>query len=295
MYSLLDRTGTLDRRAQRAGFRPPAVEITGTEGCSNELTGNGQTNTRVTQDCSLRAQAGEQIAVNPLDPDNILVGQNDARTGYNRCGYAWTLDGGTHWGDDTPPFSQVPLLDNHAGEACSDPTVTWDSQGNAYITSTVFRVGAPENAVVVAKSNPGHPRRLLPLSRLVRRLPGIPRDAHGRGQQRGRRVPGQALRRCGCEHDEPEARLGVRDLDAHRPRGGGLSRRRAPDLSDHVQPVRRRRRDLVRADRDQRRGRRRLPERVQPRPRLAPGRRVRTGRSTRRSRTTTQSTGARRS
>ena len=39
------------------------------------------------------------------------------------------------------------------------------------------------------------------------------------------------------------------------------------DLPDHVQPVRRRRRDLVRADRDQRRGRRRLPDRVQPRPR----------------------------
>jgi hypothetical protein len=131
------------------------VEITGTEGCSNVFTADGRTNTRVTQDCSLRSQAGEQIAVNPLDPDNILVGQNDARTGYNRCGYAWTLDGGAHWGNDTPPFSQVPLLDNHAGEACTDPTVAWDSQGNAYIASTVYKVGAPENAVVVAKSNPG--------------------------------------------------------------------------------------------------------------------------------------------
>ena len=155
MYSLLDQTGALGRRAERAGFRPPPIEIAGTEGCSNEFTGNGQTNTRVTQDCSLRSQAGEQIAVNPLDPNNILVGQNDARTGYNHCGYAWTLDGGAHWGDETPPFFQVPLLDKHAAEACSDPTVAWDSQGDAYIASTIYRVGAPENAVVVAKSNPG--------------------------------------------------------------------------------------------------------------------------------------------
>jgi hypothetical protein len=155
LSTLLDQTGALDRRAQRAGFRPGSVEITGTEGCGNAFTGNGQTNTRVTQDCSLRSQAGEQIAINPVDPNNFLVGQNDARTGYNRCGYAWTLDAGAHWGNDTPPFSQVPLLDNHAGEACADPTVTWDSQGSAYITSTMFKVGAPENAVVVAKSNPG--------------------------------------------------------------------------------------------------------------------------------------------
>ena len=79
--------------------------------------------------------------------------------------------------------------------------------------------------------------------------------------------------RCGCERHEPEARQGVRDLDAHRPRGGGLSRRDQADLPDHVQPVRRRRRYVVGADRDQRRGRRRLPDRVQPRPRVAPGRR----------------------
>ena len=83
------------------------------------------------------------------------MGQNDARTGYNHCGYAWTLDGGAHWGDETPPFFQVPLLDKHAAEACSDPTVAWDSQGDAYIASTIYRVGAPQNAVVVAKSNPG--------------------------------------------------------------------------------------------------------------------------------------------
>src|SRR6185437_13151352 len=55
LNTLLDQTGALQRRAAGAGFRPGAVEITGTEGCSNELTGNGRTNVRVTQDCSLRS------------------------------------------------------------------------------------------------------------------------------------------------------------------------------------------------------------------------------------------------
>ena len=153
MYSLLDQTGALRRLANRAGFHPGAVEIAGTEGCRNEFTGGGQTNSRVTQDCSLRAQAGENVAVNPLDPANILVGQNDSRIGFNHCGYAWTLDGGSHWGDQTPPFFQVPLLDQKPAEACANPTVTWDSRGNAYVAGTIFDVSGPDNAVVVAKSN----------------------------------------------------------------------------------------------------------------------------------------------
>jgi hypothetical protein len=153
MYSLLDQTGALRRKAERTGFHPRDVEIAGTEGCRNEFVGGGQTNSRVTQDCSLRAQAGEDIAVNPLDASNILVGQNDSRIGFNHCGYAWTLDGGSHWGDQTPPFFQVPLLNQKPAEVCADPTVAWDSEGNAYVAGTIFNIGAPENAVVVAKSN----------------------------------------------------------------------------------------------------------------------------------------------
>jgi hypothetical protein len=154
MYSVLDQTGLLQRRANRANFRPGAVEIAGTEGCRNEFVGGGQTNSRVTQDCSLRAQAGETVAVNPLDAANILVGQNDSRVGFNHCGYAWTLDGGSHWGDQTPPFFEVPLLNQKPAQACANPTVTWDSQGNAYVAGTIFDVLDPYSGIVVAKSNP---------------------------------------------------------------------------------------------------------------------------------------------
>ena len=149
-------------RAQGSGrlrSRSPAPRAAATSS-----RGNGQTNTRVTQDCSLRSQAGEQIAVNPLDPNNILVGQNDARTGYNHCGYAWTLDGGAHWGDETPPFFQVPLLDKHAAEACSDPTVAWDSQGERLHREHDLQSRSSGERGRRREVEPRHPRRVLPLA-----------------------------------------------------------------------------------------------------------------------------------
>ena len=54
---------------------------------------------RVNQDCSLRRQAEEVIAVNPRDADNLIAGQNDSRVGFNHCGYDYSLDGGRTWGD----------------------------------------------------------------------------------------------------------------------------------------------------------------------------------------------------
>ena len=155
LYALLDQTGALRRRAGRAGYTPDHVQIGGSEGCANQFTGNGQTNIRVVQDCSLRAQAGEMLAVNPLDESNFLVSQNDSRVGFDHCGFDWTLDGGSHWGDGTPPFFQLELLPGHTADVCADPTVTWDSHGNAYLAGNLFDVDDAANAIIVAKSNAG--------------------------------------------------------------------------------------------------------------------------------------------
>ena len=155
LYAALDQSGALNRRAARLGRSPAHVQIAGTEGCQNQFVGNGQTNIRVVQDCSLRAQAGESIAVNPTEDANMLVSQNDSRLGFNHCGYDWTLDGAQHWGDQTPPFWQFQLLDDHVGDACANATVTWDSQGSSYIGGMVFNTPNPGSAIVVARSNAG--------------------------------------------------------------------------------------------------------------------------------------------
>jgi hypothetical protein len=161
MYTLYQAAGVLQ---QRAAQHPGAMKAMGgggnhsisspnTEGCQNTFHGRGMKNTRVNQDCSLRRQAEETILLNPTNENNIIAGQNDSRIGFNHCGYDWSFDGGKRWGDQVPPFWQFQLLDGHTADACSDPTVAFDSRGNAYIGGVFFDVASGANAVLVMKSN----------------------------------------------------------------------------------------------------------------------------------------------
>jgi len=128
-----------------------------TEGCQNTFVGASGTflNVRVNQDCSLRRQAEEVIAINPTDSRNLIVGGNDSRIGFNHCGYAWSFDRGKKWGDMVPPFWQFLMLDGHTADACSDPTATFDALGNAYVGGVFFDVAAAASAFLVVKSNAG--------------------------------------------------------------------------------------------------------------------------------------------
>ena len=47
------------------------------------------------------------------------------------------------------------MADGHTADACSDPTATFDSKGNAYVGGVLFDVGSAASAFVVAKSNAG--------------------------------------------------------------------------------------------------------------------------------------------
>ena len=105
------------------------------------------------QDCSFRRQAEEAIQINPLNERNMVAGQNDSRIGFNHCGYDWTFNGGKTWGDQVPPFWQFQLLDGHTADACSDPTMAFDSRGNVYVGGIFFDVASNANAVAVMKSN----------------------------------------------------------------------------------------------------------------------------------------------
>jgi hypothetical protein len=155
MYTLLQASGILEARARaQSGPVVPDIGQAGTHGCPKTfLGGQGQNNVRVNQDCSLRRQAEETIAVNPRNVSNIIAGQNDSRLGYNQCGFDWSTDGGLHWGDMNPPFHQTVLADGRVGDFCSDPTVAFDSQGNAYAGGIELSLDGTESAIVVAKSN----------------------------------------------------------------------------------------------------------------------------------------------
>jgi hypothetical protein len=156
MYAVLQASGELEKRANAVSGGSPGAP--NSPSCQSKFTGGGtgaSVNVRVNQDCSLRRQAEEVVVANPTNPDNLIAGQNDSRIGFNHCGYDFSFDGGKTWGDQTPPFWQFTLLDQHTADACSDPTATFDSKGNAYVGGIIFNVTSPANVIVVAKSNKG--------------------------------------------------------------------------------------------------------------------------------------------
>jgi hypothetical protein len=135
---------------------PVGESTTDTEGCARTfIGGNGISNTRVNQDCSYRRQAEESIAVNPTNKNNLIAAQNDSRIGFNHCGFDWSFDGGVHWGDGVYPFFQILLSNGHTGDFCSDPTVAFDSQGNAYLGGLSLSIDGLDSAILVARSDAG--------------------------------------------------------------------------------------------------------------------------------------------
>jgi hypothetical protein len=134
-----------------------------TLGCSNRNPFNDGS-VRVNQDCTYRRQAEESIAANPVDPRNLIAGQNDSRIGFNHCGFDYSFDSGKNWGDGIPPFFQrlnnPPAGHtivggpgtNHTYDAASDPAIAFDSQGNAFYSCIAFDVNTDASAVLVARS-----------------------------------------------------------------------------------------------------------------------------------------------
>ena len=121
-------------------------------GCANR---GSATNPRANQDCTLRRQAEEQIAVNPLDSTNIIVGQNDSRIGFNHCGFDYSLDTGARWGDGIPPYYQhINPGTGHTYDAASDPNVTFSGTGRAWYSCVVFDVFTNASGLFASPSTP---------------------------------------------------------------------------------------------------------------------------------------------
>jgi hypothetical protein len=164
-----------------AGF-PDIGRSEGTVGCGQRDRGgrdpgnDGGRNVRANQDCTFRRQAEEEITYNPVNPRNLVGGQNDSRVGDNQCGIDFTLDGGRHFGDLLPPFRQRtnhpeamgpnPTNPNdntlqdgdgtgHTYDAASDPAVAIDSRGRAYFSCVLFDVASNASGVFVTQAPQG--------------------------------------------------------------------------------------------------------------------------------------------
>jgi len=103
-----------------------------------------------------QAQNETAIAVDPNNERHVVAGYNDYRRGDGTCGASYSLDGGRTWNDATVPngftrgnagniqsedglgFGNKP---REYWQASGDPSVAWDSRGNAYYSCQVFNRG----------------------------------------------------------------------------------------------------------------------------------------------------------
>ena len=70
------------------------------------------------------------IAVNPLDPDNLVaVFQAPSPNGFHSCLFSYSFDGGRHW-----TFGGTAPRERN-DEFCADPGITADAAGNFYFSS----------------------------------------------------------------------------------------------------------------------------------------------------------------
>jgi len=97
-----------------------------------------------------RGQANNEtsIAQNPRNPQQIVTGNNDYRRGDSTCGPNFSTNGGASWTDSTLPngFTRGTAFGGVARQywqASGDPSVAWDSRGNAYFSCLVFMRGKP--------------------------------------------------------------------------------------------------------------------------------------------------------
>ena len=95
-----------------------------------------------------QAQNETAIAQNPLDPSQVVTGFNDYRRGDGNCYGSFSGNGGSSWTDTTIPmgFTRGTAFGNVARQywqAGGDPSVGWDSRGNAYFSCQVFMRGQP--------------------------------------------------------------------------------------------------------------------------------------------------------
>ena len=92
---ILNESALMDSMSSQSASPMASGFARSSSGCSNSYSGSeGPTNVRANQECGLRRQAEEQVAVNPADANNIVVGQNDSRVGFNQTGVDWSLNGG---------------------------------------------------------------------------------------------------------------------------------------------------------------------------------------------------------
>ena len=115
---------------------------TGAAAASPRLTVSANVNVSRT----LGNQAEQTVAVNPTNPDNIVVISNDPSPGPGLF-QSSTFDGGVTW-----TTRQIATGADELGAACCDPSLAFDGYGNLFFT---YLLSSLPDAIPVAVSTDG--------------------------------------------------------------------------------------------------------------------------------------------
>jgi hypothetical protein len=143
---------------ERAG-RGARAQATGDDDARTRIGGcpiNRGSNIRVNQDCvnhadpdlQGRAQAQNETAIaqDPSNPSHLVAASNDYRRADSGCLAYHSSNGGRTWHDSGGPHG-FTRGDNFGGKlrqywhAAGDPSVAWDTKGNAYLSCLTFNRG----------------------------------------------------------------------------------------------------------------------------------------------------------
>jgi hypothetical protein len=118
--------------------------------------GNIGTNKKANQDClnvsdpdlQGRGQAQNETAIaqNPSNPRQLIASSNDYRRGDGNCYVYFSGNGGASWSDSAIPMgftrgNAFGGVDREYWQSGGDPSVAWDTRGNAYQACLVFQRG----------------------------------------------------------------------------------------------------------------------------------------------------------
>jgi hypothetical protein len=108
-------------------------------------------------DLTGRSQANNEtsVAIDPATGD-LVMGDNDYRRGDSGCVAGYSRDGGRTWSDSEVPtgFTRGDAFGaaREYWQGAGDPTVAFDSRGNAYFACLQFNRGQPTTPVADASS-----------------------------------------------------------------------------------------------------------------------------------------------
>jgi hypothetical protein len=153
---LLDGLASSEMNAQSSGAARTKPLNYFPDHADDQCSLNKGSNVKVNQNClnltdptlQGRAQAQNEtsIAEDPLNPNHLVASYNDYRRGDGTCGADYSLDGGVHWNDATLPngFTSGAAFGGvlrQYWQASGDPSVAWDTRGNAYYNCMAFMRG----------------------------------------------------------------------------------------------------------------------------------------------------------